>query len=118
MNAYLGCVSGTDSRGSVSYGVRNRVPGSSHSTALAATLDRLASSANCNANGSAHLGRNNSVDAVQTIILKRSSMDTPWGFRIQGGQDYNLQLTVKKACAIADVMHIVNSRFDIGNPSR
>nr|CUU97620.1 hypothetical transcript [Hymenolepis microstoma] len=100
MNAYLGCVSGTDSRGSVSYGVRNRAPGGSHSTALAATLDRLASS-NSNANGPAHLGRNNSVDAVQTIILKRTSMDTPWGFRIQGGQDYNLQLTVKKTVSEA-----------------
>ncbi|VDL18987.1 unnamed protein product [Hymenolepis diminuta] len=95
MNAYLGCVSGTDSRGSVPFSVRNRAPGGSHPTALAATLDRLGSS-HSNSNGRAHLGRNDSVDAVQTIILKRSNMDTPWGFRIQGGQDYNLQLTVKK----------------------
>lgn len=97
MNAYLGCVSSPDGRGGVPFGSRNRPSGGSHQTALAAALDRIAaSSSHSNHNGRLQLGRNNSAEAVQTIVLKRSSMDTPWGFRIQGGQDYNLQLTVKK----------------------
>ncbi|KAH9287412.1 hypothetical protein ECG_01776 [Echinococcus granulosus] len=101
MNAYLGCVAGTDSRGSVPMAGRHRP--TAHPTALAATLDRLSSTSAAAAATNTHMGsrlhgRNNSFDAMQTVVLTRSQVDKPWGFRIQGGQDYNLQLTVKKVC--------------------
>ncbi|CDS40109.2 pdz domain containing protein [Echinococcus multilocularis] len=95
MNAYLGCVAGTDPRGSFPMAGRHRP------TALAATLDRLSSTSAAATTTNAHMGsrlhgRNNSFDAMHTVVLTRSQVDKPWGFRIQGGQDYNLQLTVKK----------------------
>ncbi|CAH8516238.1 PDZ and LIM domain protein 2 [Schistosoma haematobium] len=30
------------------------------------------------------------------IVLRRASNDSPWGFRVQGGSDYHLQLTICK----------------------
>ena len=97
MNAYLGCVSG-DARGSAPYVNRNR--SGTHITPLAATLDRLFSTStnftHIANSGSRMHDRTNSLDAVHTVVLTRSNLDKPWGFRIQGGQDYNLQLTVKK----------------------
>ncbi|KAK4469725.1 hypothetical protein MN116_007249 [Schistosoma mekongi] len=30
------------------------------------------------------------------IVLRRASIDSPWGFRVQGGSDYHLQLTICK----------------------
>lgn len=97
MNTYLGCVTSTDSRGGGPMAGRHRP--APHPTALAATLDRLSSTSAATANthvGSRMHGRTNSFDAMQTVVLTRSQLDKPWGFRIQGGQDYNLQLTVKK----------------------
>ncbi|CAH8477130.1 unnamed protein product [Schistosoma turkestanicum] len=34
--------------------------------------------------------------APVNIVLRRASSDSPWGFRVQGGSDYHLQLTVCK----------------------
>ncbi|VDM16200.1 unnamed protein product [Hydatigera taeniaeformis] len=103
MNTYLGCVAGTDSRGGASMAGRHWP--SSHPTALAATLDRISSTSNAPSSnthmGSKMHGRTNSFDTMQTVVLTRSQLDKPWGFRIQGGQDYNLQLTVKKVCVIS-----------------
>ncbi|KAL5112987.1 hypothetical protein TcWFU_009708 [Taenia crassiceps] len=102
MNTYLGCVTSTDSRGGGSMAGRHRP--SPHPTALAAALDRLSSTSDAAANahaGSRMHGRTNSFDALQTVVLTRSQLDKPWGFRIQGGQDYNLQLTVKKVGVVS-----------------
>ncbi|KAL5964364.1 hypothetical protein TSMEX_007932 [Taenia solium] len=108
MNTYLGCVTSTDSRGSGPIAGRHRP--TPHSTTLAATLDRLSStSAAANTHvGSRMQGRTNSFDAMQTVVLTRSQLDKPWGFRIQGGQDYNLQLTVKKTNDYLPNIHVNN----------
>ena len=32
------------------------------------------------------------------VSLERSSLDQSWGFRLQGGVDYRLPLSIKKVC--------------------
>jgi hypothetical protein len=32
------------------------------------------------------------------VLLERSSLDQNWGFRLQGGADFRLPLSVKKVC--------------------
>uniref|UniRef100_A0A5K3F4P5 PDZ domain-containing protein n=1 Tax=Mesocestoides corti TaxID=53468 RepID=A0A5K3F4P5_MESCO len=91
MNTYLGCVTTSDSRGSQFGRQKVQAVSSNHGPNLAATIDRIA-----NASASRTHGYANNQESVQTVVLTRTQLDKPWGFRIQGGQDYNLQLTVKK----------------------
>jgi hypothetical protein len=32
------------------------------------------------------------------VLLERSSLDQRWGFRLQGGTDFRLPLSIKKVC--------------------
>lgn len=101
MSAYIGCMASPRGGGqfgraqmtavTTAQGHHNQNAGSGNGTYLNATLDRLANNVNPN---SAYKNDN----SVVLVNLKRSSLEKPWGFRIQGGQDYNLQLTVKKVC--------------------
>ncbi|CAH8523172.1 unnamed protein product [Schistosoma rodhaini] len=45
--------------------------------------------------GNNHLKKLEETTPVN-IVLRRASSDSPWGFRVQGGSDYHLQLTICK----------------------
>jgi hypothetical protein len=32
------------------------------------------------------------------VLLERSSLNQSWGFRLQGGADFRLPLSIKKVC--------------------
>ncbi len=34
------------------------------------------------------------------VSLERASLDQSWGFRLQGGVDYRLPLSIKKVCIV------------------
>jgi hypothetical protein len=42
----------------------------------------------------------NSLFPATPIFLERSGLDQSWGFRLQGGTDYRLPLSIKKVCNI------------------
>lgn len=51
-----------------------------------------------------------------TVKLMRGGSDTPWGFRLQGGQEFAMPLSVVKVsaslrtcCAICFAYHLCNS---------
>jgi hypothetical protein len=41
-----------------------------------------------------------SVFPTIPVSLERSSLEQRWGFRLQGGIDYRLPLSVKKVCIL------------------
>ncbi|VDQ02944.1 unnamed protein product [Trichobilharzia regenti] len=41
-------------------------------------------------------GKKSEETTPVNIVLRRASVDSPWGFRVQGGRDYHLQLTICK----------------------
>ncbi|CAH8839422.1 unnamed protein product [Trichobilharzia szidati] len=43
-----------------------------------------------------HQGKKSEETTPVNIVLRRASVDSPWGFRVQGGSDYHLQLTICK----------------------
>ncbi|CAH8497563.1 unnamed protein product [Heterobilharzia americana] len=70
---------------------------------LSNALDLLTgNSGSCNNNTSSGTGsgHNQTKKSEETtpvnITLRRASVDSPWGFRVQGGSDYHLQLTICK----------------------
>ena len=44
------------------------------------------------------------------VLLERPSLDQRWGFRLQGGADFRLPLSVKKV--IIDFDNLKRRRFD------
>lgn len=46
--------------------------------------------------GRTHACTNEQAQAPVNVTLQRENVDNPWGFRVQGGCDYKLQLTVCK----------------------
>lgn len=37
---------------------------------------------------------------METIWLQRSTADVPWGFRLQGGRDYGVPLSVQRVSSV------------------
>jgi hypothetical protein len=35
---------------------------------------------------------------IVPVLLERSSLNQSWGFRLQGGSDFRLPLSIKKVC--------------------
>ncbi|VDK73430.1 unnamed protein product [Dibothriocephalus latus] len=103
MNTYLGCVNTEPRRPHIGHSkpVGNNIGQQQPTSAsgggrLPTNLDRLASAFSAHAeatdSGAGHANSNQTVE----VNLKRQDQEKPWGIRIQGGRDYNLQLTVKK----------------------
>ncbi|KAL7061817.1 hypothetical protein AAHC03_02035 [Spirometra sp. Aus1] len=106
MNTYLGCVTADSRRSNLGHpkSPGNHLQGRGQQQPLSTVggrhptnLDRLTSafSAHSEATDDSASHSNNNNQTVE-VNLKRQSQEKPWGIRIQGGRDYNLQLTVKK----------------------
>jgi hypothetical protein len=47
------------------------------------------------------------------VSLERSSLDQSWGFRLQGGIDYKLPLSIKKVCILSSFNRKTSDYFSI-----
>uniref|UniRef100_A0A0V0J8R5 LIM domain-binding protein 3 n=1 Tax=Schistocephalus solidus TaxID=70667 RepID=A0A0V0J8R5_SCHSO len=96
MNTYLGCVTTDSRRPNTGHTKSPQQSPSACGGRLPTNLDRLASAFSAHSEAADNGASQSNSNQMVEINLKRQSQEKPWGIRIQGGRDYNLQLTVKK----------------------
>ncbi|CAH8534790.1 unnamed protein product [Dicrocoelium dendriticum] len=117
MNIYFGSIA---SPANSSYGISGRTPKHMVNPAQTASFSNATAAGSQFSPGQVLVEPDEGAQSPVNVSLRRVDTSSPWGFRVQGGIDYKLQLTVCKTqsgSSAEGVLHRGDAILDINGES-